>query len=70
IIAASPTVYDMAAYPKTLSGKTVTAYVNTHTDLSDELYREGKLVSDNQRKSPPLFCARSIQLLHFESYQP
>ena len=49
IIAASPTVYDMAAYPKTLSGKTVTAYVNTHTDLSDELYREGKLVSDNYK---------------------
>ena len=49
IIAASPTVYDMAAYPKTLSGKTVAAYVNTHTDLSDELYREGKLVSDNYK---------------------
>ena len=27
IIAASPTVYDMAAYPKTLSGKTVADYV-------------------------------------------
>ena len=26
--------------------------------------------ANNQRKSPPLFCARSIQLLHFESYQP
>lgn len=39
----------MAAYPKTLSGKTVAAYVNTHTDLSDELYREGKLVSDNYK---------------------
>ena len=49
IIAASPTVYDMAAYPKTLSGKTVATYVNTHTDLSDELYREGKLVSDNYK---------------------
>mgnify|MGYP000364547442 FL=1 len=49
IIAASQTVYDMAAYPKTLSGKTVAAYVNTHTDLSDELYREGKLVSDNYK---------------------
>ena len=49
IIAASPTVYDLAAYPKTLSGKTVAAYVNAHTDLSDDLYRDGKLVSDNYK---------------------
>lgn len=49
IIDASSTVYDLSAYPKTLSGKTVAAYVTTHTDLSDELYRDGKLVSDNYK---------------------
>ena len=47
IITASPTVYDMATYSKTLTGKTGENYVNTHTDMSDELYRAGKSVSDN-----------------------
>lgn len=50
VVEASPTVYDMANYPKMVKGTTVKTYINEHIDLSDDLYREGKLVSDNYKK--------------------
>lgn len=49
VVAASPSVYEMANYPKQVAGKTVAAYVGNYTDLSDDMYREGKLVSDNYK---------------------
>lgn len=49
VVAASPTVYEMANYPKQVAGKTVAAYVGNYTDLSEDMYREGKLVSDNYK---------------------
>lgn len=49
VVAASPTVYNMADYPKKISGKTVAGYIGGHMDLSDDLYREGKLVSNNYK---------------------
>lgn len=49
VVAASPTVYELANYPKQVAGKTVAAYVGNYTDLSEDMYREGKLVSNNYK---------------------
>lgn len=49
VINASPSVYNLSAYPKTVTGKTVTAYISNYIDLNEALYREGKPVSDHYK---------------------
>ncbi len=50
IIDKSPSVYDLAAYPQTVSGSTVKSYIANYDLLSDPLFRLGKEVSSNYKK--------------------
>ncbi|HIU63684.1 MAG TPA: SH3 domain-containing protein [Candidatus Avacidaminococcus intestinavium] len=49
IIRSSSSVYNLLSYPAVVSGKTVVANLNEHMDLTNDLYRNGTLISDNYK---------------------
>ncbi len=49
ICSVSPTVVDLASYPKTVSGASIKAKISNYEVLNDDLYLHGNRVSDNYK---------------------